>query len=303
VTARSLTDGPPTGAGVWVSAARPKTLLAAVAPVILGTAIAVVDGGFHLGAAVCALLGAMLIQVGTNYSNDYHDFVKGADTDQRKGPTRATQAGLVSPQAMRSAAAIAFALAFAAGVYLIYRGGWPILAIGVASILSGIWYTAGRYSLAYLGLADLFVLVFFGPIAVVGTYYVQALNWSFEAMVAGLGPGILAVAILLVNNIRDVDEDRLAGKRTLIVRLGRSIGVGLYGLCLVIAALVPVALVVHYAAPVGILAASVVPVFGSRIIQHLRSIDDPRSLNPLLGMTSMILFAYCLVLSGAWLLA
>ncbi|MFB3133801.1 MAG: 1,4-dihydroxy-2-naphthoate octaprenyltransferase, partial [Rhodothermales bacterium] len=161
---------------IWTAAARPKTLGAAVAPVLVGTAMAWEAGGFHAPAALCALLGALLIQIGTNFSNDYADFLKGADTGVRKGPLRVTQAGLVAPATMKRATVLVFALAFVVGLYLIWRGGWPILVIGVLSILSGVFYTVGRYSLADLGLADVFVLVFFGPVAVGGTYYVQALE-------------------------------------------------------------------------------------------------------------------------------
>jgi 1,4-dihydroxy-2-naphthoate polyprenyltransferase len=289
-------------ASVWIAAARPKTLWAAVAPVLLGSAIALADGTFHSLAALCALGGAMLIQIATNYSNDYHDFVKGADTGARKGPTRATQAGLVRPEAMRAAAAITFALAVGAGIYLILRGGWPILAIGIASILCGMWYTAGRYSLAYLGLADVFVLAFFGPVAVAGTHFVQALEWSTAAVIAGLGPGFLAVGILLINNIRDVDEDFAAGKRTLIVRIGRDRGIFLYAMMLVAAAAVPFGLAMLGFAPLGVMAASLVPLGAASVYRDLRRTADAANLNPLLGRTSIILFVYALVFSAGWII-
>lgn len=283
-------------------AARPKTLWAAVAPVLLGTAFAVEAGGFHAVAALSALMAAVLIQVGTNFSNDYHDYVKGADTKDRKGPTRVTQAGLIRPEAVRRAAVVTFGLAFAAGLYLIARGGWPILVIGVASILFGVLYTAGRYSLAYLGLADLFVLVFFGPIAVAGTYYVQALDVTPVVVLAGFGPGFLATAILLVNNVRDVDEDRAAGKKTLVVRWGRPAGVALYGGCIAGAALVVLvtALVVENHWP-AVAAVGVVP-FGARVMRRLRDERDARALNPLLGTTSKLLLVYCILFGIGWML-
>lgn len=290
------------GIGTWLLAARPKTLWAAVSPVIIGTAIALAHGVGHAPSAICALLGAILIQVGTNYSNDYHDFVKGADTDKRKGPTRATHAGLVSPGAMRRAAMITFTLAVAVGMYLIYRGGLPILTIGILSVISGIWYTAGRYSLAYLGLADVFVLIFFGPVAVGGTYYVQALSITPAVILAGFGPGLLAVAILLVNNIRDVEEDREADKKTLVVRLGRDRGVKLYAVMVAAAALVPVALVATMEAPRPVLFAALVTVLGIPVVQTLRRKRDAESLNPMLGRTSKLLFGYSLVLSIGWMI-
>ena len=190
-----VSETAPSGPALWLLAARPKTLPAAAAPVAVGTALALEAGAFHALAAACALLGAVFIQVGTNYANDYYDFAKGADTADRKGPTRVTQAGLVAPEATRRAAFVAFGLAVAAGVYLMLRGGWPVVAIGVLSICAGVLYTAGRWALAYLGLADLFVLVFFGPVAVAGTYYVQAVGDAAAlaalpvVIAAGLGAG------------------------------------------------------------------------------------------------------------------
>ena len=291
------------GVAVWIVAARPKTLWAAVAPVVLGTALAVDAGAFHWLSALCALTAAVLIQIGTNYSNDYHDFVKGADTSLRKGPLRVTQAGLVNPGAVRRAAAIAFALAFAAGLYLIWRGGWPILLVGLLSILFGTLYTAGRYSLSYLGVADLFVLVFFGPVAVAGTYYVQALELPWYVVVAGLGPGLLSTAILLVNNTRDVDEDRAAGKRTIVVRMGRDFGVALYAIVAGAAAIVPVVLAVtiggHYWA---IAASAAVALLVPGIVRKLRVGREGPELNPLLGATSRLLLIYSLLFGAGWLI-
>jgi 1,4-dihydroxy-2-naphthoate octaprenyltransferase len=273
-----------------------------VAPVLLGTAFAVADGGFHLAAFACALLGAVLIQVGTNLANDVADFERGADTAARKGPPRVTQAGLVTPAQVKRAAALAFGLAFLAGVYLIVRGGWPILALGLAAIASGVAYTAGRYALAYTGLADLFVLVFFGPVAVAGTHYVQTLALAPWAAVAGLGPGFLATAILLANNVRDVEEDRAADKRTLVVRFGRAFGVGLYAACVAGAALVPAALVLWARGHAGALAATLVAVLlGGPLARVLRGTADPAVLNPLLGKTARLLLVYSVAFGLGWL--
>lgn len=285
---------------LWILAARPKTLWAAVAPVLLGVAFAIDAGAFHAPAAVCALLAAVLIQVGTNYSNDYHDFVKGADTAARKGPVRVTQAGLLEPEAVRRAAILAFVLAFLVGVYLIFRGGWPILAIGLASILFGVLYTAGRYSLAYLGIADLFVLIFFGPVAVAGTYYVQTLVLDWMVVFAGLGPGFLSTAILLVNNIRDVDEDRQAGKKTLIVRLGRGFGIGLYAACILLASVVVVAAVLWTEDHAWALAALMTAPLGLRNLKTLMARSDPAALNPVLGDTARVLLIYCVLFGVGW---
>lgn len=290
------------GPVVWLQAARPKTLWAAVAPVFLGTAVAVEAGGFHAPAAFCALVAAVLIQVGTNYSNDYHDFAKGADTEHRKGPTRVTQAGLVRPEAVRRATIIAFGLAFLAGLYLIARGGWPILLIGLLSILFGVLYTAGRYSLSYLGLADLFVFVFFGPVAVAGTYYVQALEVSPLLLLIGMGPGFLSTAILLVNNIRDVEEDRVAGKKTLVVRWGRKAGVALFWACITGAAVVVLLSTIPFTNHWLALTALLVLPMGIGHARKLESAEDPRELNPLLGATSRLLLLYCVLFGVGWLL-
>ncbi len=289
----------PSAAKVWVTAARPKTLGAAIAPVLVGTAMALEAGVLHVPAALCALLGAVFIQIGTNFSNDYVDFLKGADTEDRKGPLRVTQAGWVTPQAMKTATIIAFGLAVLAGLYLIWRGGWPILLVGLVSIACGVLYTAGRYSLAYLGLADLFVLVFFGPVAVGGTYYVQALHVSPQVLLMGLGPGLLAVAILLVNNIRDVQEDRAAGKKTLIVRLGRRFGVGLYGLC-VLGALAVVLTLVWQTGRWWALATLLALPLAVPIVRKLAREENAFALNPLLGATGRLLLIYSVLFCIGW---
>jgi 1,4-dihydroxy-2-naphthoate octaprenyltransferase len=206
--------------GVWLTAARPATLTAAVVPVLVGTAAASHDGHFKLLPFVGAMMAAALIQVGTNLSNDFFDFERGADTADRLGPPRVTQSGLASPQSVRSAMYLAFGTAAAIGVYLIAVGGWPILAIGALSIAAGIAYTGGPWPLGYHGLGDLFVFVFFGVVAVVGSYYLQAGEVGSIAWVVALPVGLIVTAILVVNNLRDIISDRLAGKMTLAVRLG-----------------------------------------------------------------------------------
>ncbi|MBI3119171.1 MAG: 1,4-dihydroxy-2-naphthoate octaprenyltransferase, partial [Candidatus Hydrogenedentes bacterium] len=183
----------------WLLAARPKTLWAGVSPVIIGSAMAWEAGAFHPAAALAALAGAVLIQIGANFANDYFDFIKGTDTAERVGPTRVTQAGLVTPRQMRNATALVLALAFLIGLYLASRGGWPILLIGLLSIAFAVLYTGGPFPLAYLGLGDLFVLIFFGLVAVSGTYYVQALQLPLAALLAGIAPGLFSTAILTVN--------------------------------------------------------------------------------------------------------
>lgn len=288
---------------IWLLASRPKTLFAAVSPVLLAALLAIGVGGFHLLSALAALVCAMLIQVGTNFANDADDYVRGADTEARKGPLRAVAAGFVSPQAMKRAAMTMFGLAFVLGLYLVWRGGWPILVVGVVSILSGIAYTAGRYALAYTGLADVFVLVFFGPVAVGGTFFVQALMLPAWPVIIGLGPGFLATAILLANNVRDVKEDRAAGKQTLVVRFGRSFGVTLYRICIAGAVAVPAAFAFWRMDHVGVLAASLLATFvGRRLARTLVAERDSSVLNPLLGKTALLLFGYCLAFGVGFVL-
>jgi len=285
---------------VWLLAARPKTLGAAIAPVVVGTAMAVEAGAWHAPAAGLALLSAVLIQVGVNYHNDYADYLQGADTDDRVGPMRVTQAGLVDPDTMRRATVLVFAGAVAAGGYLIYRGGWPILIVGVASIATAIWYSAGSYSLAAMGLADVAVFIFFGPVAVAGTYYVQALACPLEVVVAGAGPGLFSVGILLVNNVRDLADDRAAGKRTLVVRLGRRVGVGLYAVCVMAALALPVGLVFWTGGHPWILATLLLLPLAVRPIRTLAQTADPEQLNPLLAATGRLLVLWSLLFAIGW---
>lgn len=287
---------------VWVLAARPKTLAASLAPVLVGTAMALEAGAAAPIAAGCAFLSATLIQVGVNYHNDYTDYLKGADTDDRVGPLRVTQAGLVDPQTMRRATIAVFVGAVAVGGYLIYRGGWPILVIGVASIATAIWYTAGPYSLAALGLADLAVFLFFGPIAVGGTYYVQALACPPEVLVAGIGPGLFSVGILLVNNIRDAPNDRKVGKRTLVVRLGQAAGARLYAATLGGALLVPVVLVLWTGEHPWILGTLLLTPWAARAAQTVLRTSAPQRLNPMLATTGRLLALWAVLFALGWTL-
>jgi 1,4-dihydroxy-2-naphthoate octaprenyltransferase len=225
-------------------AARPATLTAAVVPVLVGTAAASYDGHFRLLPFVAAMMAAVLIQVGTNLSNDFFDFERGADTPDRLGPARVTQSGLASPQSVRSGMYLAFGAAAAIGVYLVAVGGWPILAIGVLAIAAGIAYTGGPWPLGYHGLGDLFVFIFFGLVAVVGRYYLQAGEVGSIAWVAAAPVGLIVTAILVVNNLRDIESDRRVGKRTLAVRLGARLTRVQYALLL----LAPYPLVAGFAA-------------------------------------------------------
>lgn len=204
----------------FLLAARPKTLPAAAVPVVVGTAIAVHDGKFFLPAFLVALSCSLLIQIGTNYVNDLFDFLKGTDKADRVGPTRALASGWVTPAEMKCAIIITFGTAFLLGLYLVYIGGWNILIIGLASIAAGIAYTAGPFPLAYNGLGDIFVFLFFGFVGTVGTYYVQAHGLSAFVYWASIPVGALITNILVVNNFRDREEDQFNGKNTLAVILG-----------------------------------------------------------------------------------
>lgn len=220
---------------VWWLAARPKTLSAAIVPVMVGSSLALFDNLFEALPALVALLCACLIQIGTNFANDLFDFKKGADNERRIGPTRATQAGWVSEREMRWATIIAFSLAVLFGSYLVLVGGWPILLIGFTSVAAGVAYTGGPYPLGYHGLGELFVFVFFGVVAVCGTYYVQALSFSYTALWFSIPVGLLAAAILMVNNIRDIDTDREVGKNTIAVRVGAEKSRFLFALTVLLA--------------------------------------------------------------------
>jgi 1,4-dihydroxy-2-naphthoate octaprenyltransferase len=224
---------------IWLSAARPRTLPAAVAPVLVGSALAWHDGHFAAGAAALCLAFALLVQVGTNFANDYYDFMKGADTVARVGPRRAVAAGLVTPLTMRRAMVGVFAAAFLTGLGLLAWGGPWLLAVGVASIASGAAYTGGPWPLGYHGLGDVFVFVFFGLVAVCTTYFVQAGTVTAEVALGAIGIGVLAVNILVVNNYRDVETDATAGKRTLVVRFGRGCARAQFAGSLLVAFAVP----------------------------------------------------------------
>lgn len=284
----------------WVLASRPKTLPVAIAPVLVGSAMAWDGGSFNFGIALITVVCALLITIGTNFCNDYADFMGGVDTKDRKGPTRVTQAGLIAPHRVKVATVVIFFLATALGMVLVYRGGWGILIIGLASILAGIFYTAGPWPYGYKGLGDLFVLIFFGPVAVGGTYYVQTLEITSSVMIAGLAPGLLSIAILTVNNIRDIEEDRKANKKTLVVRFGRKFGVGLWLGCVVIAALLPLEFVRATGDHVwaGLTVLILIPAMS--ILHKLVTIHDSAGLNPLLGQTAFLLLGYSVIFALFW---
>lgn len=227
---------------IWVMASRPKTLLAAFVPVFVGAALAYAEGKFVFLGSLIALLCALLIQVGTNFTNDLYDHLKGADTKERKGPIRVLNAGLVSVRTMQTAIAITFGLSFVLGLTLVYLNGPIILLIGVASILAGLAYTAGPFPLAYNGLGDVFVFLFFGLVATVGTYYVNTGTASTASFLAAIPVGALITNILVVNNYRDIEQDKKAGKNTLAVIFGKSFAYYQYALLLISSYVIPILL-------------------------------------------------------------
>lgn len=283
-------------------AARPKTLWASVAPVAMGSAMAHRDGGFHALAAVCALLSALCIQIGTNYCNDYADFTRGTDDASRTGPTRAVAAGLVTPKEMMWATVFAFALAGAIAIYLILRAGWPLAVVGALSVASGVLYTEGPKPLAYLGLGDVFTLIFFGPVAVAGTYYAQTVSWSWAPVIAGFGPGLLSAAILTVNNLRDREGDARAGKRTLPVRFGVGFARLEYYFCVTLAAAIPAYLVWTKQGPRGALLAMIVFVAAIPAFIGIRSHQNGPRMNRMLAYTGFLSLLYAVLFSVGWLL-
>lgn len=299
--AQDTRPGPPGAVSVWMLAARPKTLWASISPVVIGTAMAFGDGGFHALAALVALACSVLIQIATNFANDLFDYEKGADTEARQGPLRVTQAGLVTPGMMKRGIFVVLTLTLLGGLYLIWRGGWPAALIGVFSVTCGMLYTGGPRPLGYLGLGDLFVLVFFGPVAVAGTYYVQALTVNATVIVAGLAPGLLSVAILAVNNLRDADEDRCTGKRTLAVRFGPGFARVEYIAAVVAASLLPLLLYIATGQHPYSVAAVAVVVVALPAFRRLFSVEGPL-LNPVLAYTARLLLLYSAVFSIGWIL-
>jgi len=281
----------PAGLNIWLEAARPRTLPAAVAPVLVGCALAWRDGAFHAGAAALCLGFALLIQIGTNFANDYYDFIRGADAPGRVGPRRAVAAGLVSPATMRRAMFLTFGAAFSLGLGLIAWGGPWLLVIGVLSILSGIAYTGGPYPLAYHGWGDVFVFLFFGLVAVGGTYFTQAARLGAEVLLAGVPVGLLAANILVVNNYRDADTDARVAKRTLVVRLGRPFARAQFGLSAAVAFLLPVVFLARGSSPAVLLPCLLAP-WAWRQTLRLRESRSPAELIALLGDTGRLLAAY-----------
>lgn len=282
----------------WILAARMKTLPAAVAPVAVGSALAYSDGGFQLWPATLCLLFALLIQIGTNYANDYYDFVKGADTKERIGPTRMVAAGRISPQRMFAAVWVVFGLAFVVGCGLLPYGGWALLVVGVSSIVCGVAYTGGPYPLGYHGWGDVFVFLFFGLVAVGCTYYVQVGHYSGAALWLSLGPGALSTNLLVVNNYRDAPTDVKAGKRTLAVRFGRGFALAEYGVMVAVACVAsPLLMLATDGRYWPMLCLGTLAIMGFREMKALKKAATREAYNQSLANTAKLLLAHSLVAS------
>ncbi len=290
----------PTAFSIWFSALRPRTLPAAIAPVLVGTAFAAHEGKLVWPAALACLGFALLIQIGTNFANDYYDFIKGADTAERVGPSRAVASGLVAPATMKRVMIVVFAAAFLVGLSLLPYGGWPLLVIGVTSILCGVAYTGGPYPLGYNGLGDLFVFIFFGLVAVCATYFVQAGAVTLPVVLASAAIGALAANILVLNNYRDVETDANAGKRTLVVRWGRGFAQAQFAASLALAFAVPVALKLRGAGWWVLLPLALAPMGVGQFIR-MRKSTTATELIVLLGESGKLLALYAVALSaGVW---
>ncbi len=279
---------------IWLMAARPRTLPAAAAPVIVGSALAFQDGFFQPGLALAALLAALLLQIGANLANDVFDYYRGADNSERKGPVRVTQAGLLKPKQVLAGMWLVFGLAGLLGLYMAWNAGWPVLLLGLSAILAALAYTGGPLPYGYLGLGELFVFLFFGVAAVVGTYYVQALQVTALSLWASIPMGLLITAILVVNNLRDIDTDRKAGKRTLAVRLGvRRTRLEYLG-CLAGAYVVPLLLFITGITSVWVLLAWISAPYAAKQIRIVMR-ETGRSLNQALGGTGLLALVYAVL--------
>ncbi|HTJ85530.1 MAG TPA: 1,4-dihydroxy-2-naphthoate polyprenyltransferase [Polyangiaceae bacterium] len=279
----------PGSLGAWFLASRPATLPVAVAPVAVGAAVATTTGAASWANVVAALFGAVMIQIGTNFANDVFDFEKGTDDEHRVGPVRAVQRGLLTPRAMRLGMIVAFGLATLAGVYLTVACGPIIVAIGLASIASGIAYTGGPYPLGYHGLGDVFVFVFFGGVATVGTVFVATGHAPAASFVASIPVGALATNVLVVNNVRDREGDARTGKRTLAVRFGRRFGLAEYAALLVVA-FAAIGVTAWLVSPFALVALAAAP-FGARLYARLTRAADGPAHNALLGASAKLMLA------------
>jgi len=293
----------PNGVRIWMMAARPRTLPAAVAPVLVGTALAGYGHVFHPLRFLAALLGAVFIQVGTNLSNDYSDARRGADTEDRLGPVRVTAGGLVPPRQVLIATYVSFGLAVLFGIYLIVVAGWALLLVGAASILAGVAYTGGPKPYGYEGLGEVFVFLFFGIVAVAGSFFVEVKTLNWEAFALAVPVGLLAAAILVVNNVRDIDSDRRAGKRTLAVRLGRERTRNMFGVVIYVAYLLAPITWLFGPTQAWVLLPWLTLPLAAGVVRRVRNRADGPSLNQALARSGMLQLSFCVLLSAGLLLS
>jgi 1,4-dihydroxy-2-naphthoate polyprenyltransferase len=282
---------------LWLIAARPRTLPAAVAPVLVGTALAGQESHFHAARFVCALIASVFIQIGTNLANDYSDARRGADTEDRLGPVRVTAGGLMPPRQVLVGTYVAFGVAVVAGIYLTAVAGWQLLLVGAASIAAGVLYTGGPRPYGYEGLGELFVFLFFGIVAVAGSYFVQTKHLEAEAFGLAVPVGLLAAAILMVNNIRDIDTDRRAGKRTLAVKLGRTRARRMFAASVWLAFLVPPLIWAAGALSGWLLLPLLAIPLALPLVRTVQARADGASLNAALADTGRLLAIFSILLA------
>lgn len=287
---------------LWIEGARPKTLIASLSPVLIGGVIAYDQKSFPIMVFLACVIFALTVQIGTNFANDYIDFLKGTDTIKRKGPRRLVQAGLVSPDKMRKVTFGIFGMAGLIGIYLMVVGGWQIGMLALLAILFGYLYTGGPYPLGYLGLGDLFVLIFFGPVATSGVVYLMTGDISPIAILAGFPPGLLSTAILVMNNLRDYESDKQANKKSLPVRFGKSFGKWEFALCLLLGILTPFFLFgVTGKHPWSLTSVATIGM-GIPLVRNVFKDSDPKSLPPLFPKVGKLLTLYTILFVIGWAL-
>jgi len=284
----------------WI-ASRPKTWTASICPVLIGTSLAFYMGFFSLPIFILTLLFSLCIQIGTNFANDYFDFIKGADTEMRKGPQRATQQGWIPPSDMLRASLLAFSFALFFAIPLMLMAGLWSWGVALLCILFGLLYTGGPKPLGYVGLGEILVFVFFGPVAICGTYFLQTGEMDFFIFLASLSPALLSTAILVANNLRDETSDRIANKKTLVVRWGRKFGSYEYAILILFASIIPSLLALFHLAPLSLTITSLILVPAVPLIKKGFCFKDPLELIALLQGTSFLLLIYTLLFCAVFL--
>ncbi|MBS0628986.1 MAG: 1,4-dihydroxy-2-naphthoate octaprenyltransferase [Verrucomicrobia bacterium] len=283
----------------FIIALRPKTLIAALSPICIGSVMAYAHGSFHLWVLIFTLLTGLGIQISTNMINDLFDHLKGADTPSRKGPVRVTASGLLNVIQMKRMTLAMMTFTTLCGSALIFRGGWIISILVSLALVCAFAYTAGPFALAYLGIGEFFVLIFFGPVATMSTYFLQTLAWNPEAAVAGIAPGLISCAILVINNLRDVEEDRKAGRKNLICRFGPQFGKWEFATLIFAAMLVPFW---FHEKHLLILLSTLWIIPASFLVNAVAKNHDPYAYTPLFGKTGKLLLVYTIIFSVGYLL-